>query len=178
MAEENEAESVETGEEGEEGSSPRRSGKLALILVAGIGLAGGGFVGTKALSPKIGATLAARAEAAEEQSGGGGGHGGEAASPLHVIDNLVVNPARSGGTRFLLASIAMKVDDPELTATVAEHDVELRDALILVLGSKTVDQLGDMAQRQQIIVEMGRAIVQVLGPGVVRDIYVPQWVIQ
>ena len=45
--------------------------------------------------------------------GGGGGEGGEEVSPgvVHLVDNLVVNPAGSNGSRFLLANVAYRAGE-------------------------------------------------------------------
>lgn len=164
------------GMDGEDAGG-RRGGAVLTALVALVGLAGGGFAGASMLGPGLAPVLAERAM---KPAGGkkGGGHGGEASTSLHVIDNLVVNPARSGGTRFLLVSIAVDTHEPDMADVVASHDVELRDGLIMVLGSKTVDELTDVSLRPAITKEILKAVEKITGPGVVTRIYIPQFVIQ
>ena len=58
------------------------------------------------------------AEAEGEAAKGGGEHGGEAsAPPLYTISDLVLNPAGSGGTRFLMLSVAFDMKDSSAVAT-------------------------------------------------------------
>ncbi len=173
MAEEASA-SPEEEAEGTEGGGPNRFAIIAVVLV---GLIVGGGVGVMALGPVVGPKLA---EAALNPSSGGGGHGagGEEGPPIHLIDNLVVNPARSGGTRFLLTTIAVEVVDPAMTDWVAEHDVQLRDALNIVLGAKTTEELADITLRPALILELHAVIVRIIGPDIVRHVYIPQFVIQ
>ncbi|MEQ8329963.1 MAG: flagellar basal body-associated FliL family protein [Longimicrobiales bacterium] len=163
-----------------EGEERGRSGVVMLALVAIIGLAGGGFLGTSTLGPKLAPILAERAAnpKPKDDGHGGGKHGGEAPSALHVIDNLVVNPARSGGTRFLLVSIAVEATEAHYTAQLAARDVELRDALIMVLGAKSVDELTDVSLRPDVNKEVMAALERVMGHGVIHRIYIPQFVIQ
>ena len=119
------------------------------------------------------------ADRAQHQSSGGGGHGGESGpSPIHVIDNLVLNPARSQGSRFLLVSIAVEVADAELSELVSEREFEIRAALILVLGAKSTEELTDIEKRPAIVEEIHDAIVEIMGPDVVRHVFIPQFVIQ
>ncbi len=178
-------------EEGEEPTEARKGGKLGAILILLFGVGAGGAVGFTTLGPSVvGPMLAERAvaapnDAAADDGPGGGGHGAEAeggtggaADAVHMIDNLVVNPARSSGTRFLLASIAVRASSSGGADLLSAHDIELRDALIIVLGSKTVDELGDISRREELVAEIRSAIEKIVGTGVVSGIYIPQFVIQ
>ena len=160
----------------EDGEPKKAPGWIPLVAVLVVTLAGGGFVGAKTLGPKLGPTLAARAEAAPKKSAHGGGEG--EASTMHLVDNLVVNPASSTGSRFLLTSIALETDSPEAAAELKLRDVEIRDAFNRVLGSLTVEQLSDMTQRRVIVDALLGAIERIAGPGVVSRILIPQFVIQ
>lgn len=162
----------------DEETGGRRGGTILVALVALAGLAGGGFAGASMLGPNLAPVLAERAMKPKAEGGKGGGHGKEAATSLHMIDNLVVNPAASGGTRFLLVSIAVDTHEADMADVVASHDVELRDALIVVLGSKTVDELTDVTLRPAITKEIFEAVEKITGHGVVARIYIPQFVIQ
>ena len=111
--------------------------------------------------------------------GGGGGHGVEPGpSPITVIDNLVVNPARSGGQRFLLASIGIEVYNPEMSEVVEAREVQIRSSLILVLGSRTTEELSGIEFREGIIQEIYAAVVEIMGADVVSKVFIPQFVIQ
>ena len=169
----------------------KKGGPMSLALMVVVGLGIGGGVGFTQLGDTVGPILVERELAAEADDGkaGGGGHGpddagsggeGEEGEPasLHMIDNLVVNPARSQGTRFLLASIAVQMSDPGAVEMIDARDVELRDALILVLASKTVDQLTDISGREALVLEIQAAIVRVVGPDLVKNVFIPQFVIQ
>lgn len=171
-----ENETEEVFEETEEGGS-RRGGILPLLAVLLLTLGGGGVAGAKVLGPKVGPVLAERSlEAPKKKKKGGHGAGEE--STLHVVDNLVLNPASSGGSRFLLTSIALETESVEDVAELAARDVEIRDAFIRVLGTKTVDELTDMTQRTQIISELMDSVETLVGPGMVHRIFIPQFVIQ
>lgn len=152
----------------------------ALIVVAAIIAAGAGaFVGLQFVGPMVGTTLASEPGAKSSHDDGYGAEGGAgAATQVHIIDNLIVNPAESGGTRFLIASIALAPGGSTTIESLSARDVQLRDALLRLLGSKTVEQLSDIQQRDALTEEMLATLTAKLGEGVVSRVYLPQFMIQ
>ncbi len=157
--------------EATEAPTPGRSGKVVVLAVLVATLGTGALAGQRLVGPGLGAALANRAPAA-------GGHEGEVAQAMYVVDNLVVNPAGSGGSRFLLTSVAIEAATAEVAADLVLRDVEIRDAFTLVLGSRTVESLSDIAQRAALTRELRVAVEGLLGPGSVRRVLIPQFVIQ
>ena len=95
---------------------PKKKGSpLTLIPIVLIGLGAGGYLGLTQLSDKVGGILADRAMAAPADDGYGGhegddyGGGDDPLASMHMVDNLIVNPARSGGS---IASPRRKVRRP------------------------------------------------------------------
>jgi flagellar FliL protein len=137
----------------------------------------------------------AREEAADAgDEGEEGGHGEEAADgeegepsgeegktavakPVHLLDNLVLNPAGSGGTRFLLLSVAFEVKSAAVLEQMKARDAELRDVVLVTLGSKSVEELADMHAREALKTELRTATEKTFKKGVKR-VYFPQFVIQ
>ena len=95
-----------------------------------------------------------------------------------MINDLVVNPAGSGATRFLLASVAISPGENGSVSTFETRDIELRDALLRLLGSKTVDELADIQLRAALTEEMIAVLDGLLGEGYVGQVFLPQFVIQ
>lgn len=171
------------------------------LLPLGIAIALGLLVGGGAGAFVAGPLLAARSEApapkaaereapaeedhgeeAESESSGaeeGGDHEGEAGGQaLYVMDNLVLNPARSGGTRFLMVTIAFSLQNEALSEEMKARDAEVRDAVLGVLGAKSVIELSDVAARDSLKVELKSNVSDLFHKGAVRQIYFPQFVIQ
>ena len=118
------------------------------------------------------------AEEGEEEESSEGGEKAGAEKPVHTIDNLVLNPAESGGTRFLLLSVSFETKNAAVLEQMKTRDAELRDAVLVTLGGKTVDQLADMAQREALKVDLTKAAAKLFKKGAVKRIYFPQFVIQ
>ncbi|GJG86601.1 hypothetical protein tb265_17820 [Gemmatimonadetes bacterium T265] len=118
--------------------------------------------------------------AADDEGDGGEKKGGKegAAASVYTIDNLVLNPAGSGGTRFLLLSIAFEMKDAAALESIKSRDAELRDAILVTLGGKTVEQLSEMTARDSLKAELRAATAKALHTRGVRRVYFPQFVIQ
>lgn len=163
-----------------------------LLLIAGLvgGLVIGGLGGSFALGPMLAKKLAApksaeaaTAEDAEAESKGEGGHGekGEkkAGAVVHVMENLVLNPSGSNGTRFLMAAVAAEVKDEKVKEEMTGRDAELRDAVLRLLGERTVEQLADMAQREALKKQLTDSLnARLAMKSAIKRVYFPQFVIQ
>src|SRR5213079_532985 len=86
-----------------------------------------------------------------------------AAAVSHSIENLVLNPAGSGGTRFLMVTATFELKDGGTLQAMKDHEAEVRDHILGLLGKKTVEELSDIAQRDRIKKEV-LEVVQPLFP--------------
>ena len=164
-----------------DGTAPVRTkpmivaGVLALAVAAGVC---GGF----ALAPRmLPAGAHAAADAATEEDGGDEKHekgGKEASGRIFRLDNLIVNPAGSEGTRFLMASVAFEVETEAAEAALRDHDVQVRDLVVSQLESQTMQMLTQPAARDSIKRRLSQAVGPVVGPKARVKVYLPQFVIQ
>ena len=148
--------------------APARKRPLIIVAVVGLVLGIGG--GAMLLHPMLAKSATGEASPVTHAS----------ATPLqfHSIDNLVVNPAGTNGTRFLLVSASIEVADDDGIKQVREHEMEIRDRMVTLLGSKTISQLTDPGARDSLKVELRRSIASLFPPGIVRNVYFPQYVLQ
>lgn len=175
-------------------AEPKKSGKLPLVIAAVVSLAVGTGVGTVVLAPRVAsrgastATGAAGAHAVEGAHKGAaddtedaGGHetGGEPAeAPLHEIENIVLNPAGTNGSRYLLLTVALVLADASVEATMKARDVEVRDRIIGLLATRTIDELVDPARRDSIKISIQQAVAPLFPKGTIRRVLLPQFVVQ
>ncbi len=147
---------------------------LAIVMGLGLGAAIGLFVAGPAAihkflpDPKIAVAKAAAAKKAEP----------ETPRVLHVVDNLVLNPANSGGTRFLMVTATFELKDAASAEQLKERDAEVRDALLALFGRKTVEELTDVSTREAVKTEVMADIAPLFPPGTVKKVFFPQFVIQ
>jgi flagellar protein FliL len=154
------------------GSSKNSIAAVGLMIGAAIGVFGAGPVVVAKFGPKPVDPTLAKAEHGKEA----GKVGGERV--LRVIDNLVLNPAGSGGTRFLMVTATLEVKDASAEEAMKTRDVEVRDALIGYFGRKTVDELTDMGGRDGIKKDLLALLRPLFPPGTIKAVYFPQFVIQ
>jgi flagellar protein FliL len=170
-----------SNENGAEGATPAPKGKKMLLIMLGVGAIAGGASGTVIGGPML-AKHRAAAMAAETAAGGehGNENGGKVdEGTIVAVDNLVLNPAGSGGLRFLMVSAAFELKHEKAAEAMRSRDAEVRDALLKVLGSRTVEQLVDLNGRDAIKDELKTAVDSVLhDSNAVRRLYFPQFVVQ
>jgi flagellar protein FliL len=152
-----------------------KSNRLPFILVVLAGLMVGGGVGAFVAGPAIVAKL--RANPALSQAARKGGKEGSQ-KILRVIDNLVLNPAGSGGTRFLMITATFEVKDDAADEMLKSRDAEMRDVLLSHFSRKSVDELTDIGRRDEIKKEVLALLTSRFPAGTIKAVYFPQFVIQ
>lgn len=155
--------------------------RVPAIMALLIALAAGGLAGWSLIGPRVFVSADAHSAPDDDERDHDGGHGRRPTSrgeTLHMLENLVVNPAETQGTRFLVATLALEMDSPASAARLADRDAEARDALISVLGSKTVAELSDVRRRDELKTELVHVLSELIPNGRVRALYLPQFVIQ
>jgi flagellar FliL protein len=97
---------------------------------------------------------------------------------VHALDNLVLNPAGSSGTRFLMVTAAFELKDAGTEQIMKDHEAEVRDLILALLGKKTVEELTDPARRDAIKKQVLDAVMPVFPKNTVLKVFFPQFVIQ
>jgi len=114
---------------------------------------------------------------AAEGHGGGDAHGKAAPAQSNVtIPTFVVNLSDPSGRRYLKLNMELEVKGgPE---AVQGSMAKIRDALLMLLSGKTVDELAGIEGKITLRKEVADRINQVLGKPVVIRVYFTDFVIQ
>lgn len=137
--------------------------------------AAAGFLGIGPIVAKNKAAAPAKVEAKADSKGEGEKGAGGAVWPL---ENLVLNPAGSNGSRFLMVNATFELKDEAAKESAKDKEAEARDIILALLGKKTLEQLSDIGQREQIKKEVLAAVAPIFPKGVVTKVFFPQFVIQ
>lgn len=163
-------------------SGARKRLPLIAAIVAGlaVGVGTGAVVVGPAAAKALGFGIEAPADstAVDEDAEADSLASAGTAPAVLTLDNLVLNPSASGGTRFLLLTLAMECGDAAALATLQSRDAELRDVVLSTLSRKTVDELVDVTQREAIKTELQTALNDRFGKKSVVRLYFPQYVVQ
>ncbi len=168
---------------------------LGIVVVMAVG---GYFVTLKFVKPMMGggetAEIAdgehgsANAEGAQakaskkkkkkKKSSGNGEEGGGEEAHIFEVRDIIVNPAGTGGTRFLSASVGFEVEDNETMDLFKARQAQIKDALITILGSKNIEQLTDMKQKEIARLQIKKRVAQLLDTEELMAVYFTDFVIQ
>jgi len=120
-------------------------------------------------------------EATEEKSGEtkeGKTSESSANGLIFSVDDMIVNPAQTNGKMLLLASLGLAVEDEESRKVMEEKQVIVKDAIISVLSSKNVTQLGSSTYRDTLKTEILKNLAVQMPGSKVNNIYFSKFIIQ
>lgn len=145
--------------------------KLLLIILLGVVLLiGGGVAAFLLLHGNANADPAKQAaeKAAKENAVG----------PMVNIDSFIVNILDKDGTRYLKAALTLELDS-EITANeVKERMPQIKDAILLLVSSKTFAELQDLQGKLQLRAELTSRLNDLLKTGKIKQIYFTDFVVQ
>ena len=169
MAEEN-AKEEEPKKEEKKGSAL----KFIIIGVAVLILAGGGFVAWQLFFAQESGDTAQEAIPSDDQVA----EIDEASTKAFALETFVVNLNDPGGKRYLKTNIALEYATEEMGEELKRRLPQLRDLILLLLSSKSLDDIqtvdGKIALRRELI----QRINQILTTGKIRNLYFTEFVIQ
>ncbi len=105
-------------------------------------------------------------------------HGEAAGALIHEINNIVVNPAGTGGSRFLSVSFGFDLESAALAAQFESKEPIIRDALITILSSKTVAQLTDPKEKEIVRYQIRKRLSQLMETDEITGVYYTDFVLQ
>lgn len=173
-------------------AGPKKNAKLMKILIIGGILlaqtAAAYFIQKTFFVPSPTAAIehsqegAEEAEAEAESEGGGheggGKEGAGAESQIAMLDEIIVNPAGTGGRRFLSTIVGLTLKDPKSEPIVMAQMPIIRDAAITMFSSKSLDQLASIAYRdslrQELMATVNSLVKEKPVTGVIFSTYVLQ----
>jgi flagellar FliL protein len=94
------------------------------------------------------------------------------------IEDIVVNPAGSAGTRYLCTTVALESTKPTVAEEVTEREPQIRDTLIEILSRRSVEELSALSTREELRAEIKTAVNEMLVSGEVVGVYLSNFVLQ
>jgi len=163
------AEEKETAQEGTE-APKKKGGKLKLIIIgAGIViLMGGGFIGWKVMAKK---EVKAEGEHVEQKVEEEHGY-------MVDLSPFVVNLADSEALKYLKITISLEVDSEKTAEEIKTRMPQIRDALLMLLTSKSSEDIKDISGKLKLQDEMAARINTFLKDGKVKAVYFTEFVMQ
>lgn len=94
------------------------------------------------------------------------------------MKGLVVNPAGSGGNRYLAVSLAFESESRSVEEEIKKKRIVVRDAVLSLLSEQTVDELSDPDRRDELKKMLREETNGILRSGTVNRLYFTEFVLQ
>ncbi|SFP90565.1 flagellar basal body-associated protein FliL [Hydrogenimonas thermophila] len=98
--------------------------------------------------------------------------------PMYPLDKFTVNLLSENGRRFLVAKINLEEDSEELTPELDKKTPLIRDIIISILSSKTVEEITTPKGKEKLKEEIVNQINKYLEDGEIANVYFTEFVIQ
>jgi flagellar protein FliL len=95
--------------------------------------------------------------------------------PLYPMESFLVNIASDTGPKFLQTQMELELTDPALEDEVTRKKAALRDAIIVLLSSRTYKDLREPSGMKALRTDILKAMNNLLTTGKVREIYFTQF---
>lgn len=129
------------------------------------------------------------AEAKVEQKAEGGGHGapaggkegaagGGAAANVFPMEPFIVNIYDGQELRYLRVKVEFETASADAKGEIEMRQAPLRDAILVLLTTKTLQDVQDLQGKNQLRDEIMVAVNKILPPGKVNKIYFTDFVVQ
>lgn len=94
------------------------------------------------------------------------------------LPNLLVNLADPLGKRYLKMGINLEVRGEKAKKTITKRMPRVKDTLILLLSSKTYDELSSMDDKLALKSQIAERLNQIVEGSVVKRVYFTEFIIQ
>jgi flagellar FliL protein len=170
MAEEKDSKSETAGRGSKKSKKKLILFGLSVLILA----ASGGFLWKSGLAMKfIGGE-----QKSEQQGSKTPGDGGKKIGPLYPLESFIVNLNDATGRRYLKVKAEMELTDAKAVEVVDKQLPRLRDSIILLLSSKSFEEIASREGKMRLRQEMIGQLNHHLGKGKLVTVYFTEFVVQ
>jgi flagellar FliL protein len=98
--------------------------------------------------------------------------------PMVDIEEFIVNIISADSNHYVKASLTVELTNEETREEVESRMPQMRDAILLLLGNKTYEELQDLQGKRQLKAEIISRINSFLQAGKVKSVYFTNFVVQ
>ena len=97
---------------------------------------------------------------------------------LYPLDNFTVNLNSDNGRRYLKVTLDLELSGQELTAELDSKTAVIRDRIIRILTSKTLEEVSSRKGKEKLTLQIQDTINSMLVDGEVQGVFFTEFVIQ
>ena len=98
--------------------------------------------------------------------------------PMLDIDEFIVNIISQDTNHYVKASMTLELSNDKVLEEAKQRMPQIRDAILLLVGNKTFEELQDLQGKKQLKAELKSRINSFLKSGRVKNIYLTDFVVQ
>lgn len=98
--------------------------------------------------------------------------------PMVDIKEFIVNIISEDGTHYVKASLTLELNNEAVVEEATKRMPQIRDAVLLLIGNKTFEELQDLQGKKQIKAELKSKINSFFKTGRVKNVYLTDFVVQ
>ena len=98
--------------------------------------------------------------------------------PMVDIEEFIVNIISDDSNHYVKASLTLELTNEESREELTKRMPQTRDAILLLIGNKTYEELQDLQGKKQLKAELINRINSFLQSGKVKSIYFTNFVVQ
>ncbi|THB72582.1 MAG: flagellar basal body protein FliL [Desulfobulbaceae bacterium] len=98
--------------------------------------------------------------------------------PMVDINEFIVNIISEENSHYVKAALTLELSDELAKEELVKRMPQVRDAILLLVGNKTFDELQDLQGKKQLKAELLSKLNAILQTGQVRSIYFTDFVVQ
>ncbi len=102
----------------------------------------------------------------------------EETTQIVVIKDIIVNPAGTNGTRFLVTTVGLEVPNTEAKNELEQKEVQTRDVLITILAGKRLEDLASPENKDSLRSEIQQSVDKILRSAKLKNVYISKFIIQ
>ncbi len=98
--------------------------------------------------------------------------------PMVNIEEFIINIISGDAAHYVKTSLTVELSNEEVKSEVEQRMPQMRDAILLLIGNKTYEELQDLQGKKQLKAELQNRINSFLMTGQVISIYFTNFVVQ
>lgn len=164
--------------------TPEKNNKKLFIIIGAVVAVlaiGGGAAFFMGGSKKEKAPEGAKVEAKAEGGGHGGakeGEGAAAGGTVYPLEPFIVNIYDGQELRYLKLKVEFEMANPQAKGELDAKLAPLRDAILILLTTKTMQEIQDLQGKNQLREQILAAVSKVVPPSKVTKVYFTDFVVQ
>jgi len=165
----------------EESGGKKKGSPILMYAIIAVVMIAAGYFGGQFMAG------GSSSEETETASSKASGHGSESSgkeehstvsSEIYLMEDIIVNPAGTGGTRFLTIAIGFEIGSENTKSLFESKEAIIKDALITILGSKTIQQLSDAKEKEITRYQIRKRVEHLLKVEDLSAVYFTDFVLQ